>query len=86
MIALFSHPSPRRETHPRLEPVDEVDNVWVVQRLQHLQFVVDHLLIALHILLEDDLDGHLSRTAVCFTDNAICTRAQCPPEAVECSA
>lgn len=70
------------ETDPRLEPVDEVDNVRVVQRLQHLQFIVDHLLIPLHILLEDDLDGNFSRAAVGFTDNAICTRAEGPSESV----
>lgn len=37
--------------HPRLEPVVELDNVRVLHALQHLEFVVDHLLIPTHVLL-----------------------------------
>ena len=41
--------------------------------LQHLQFIVHHLLIALDILLEDDLDRVLLAFTLCLSDNAICS-------------
>lgn len=39
--------------------------------LQHFHFVIDHLLVALDILLENDLDSDLSLRAVRLTNNAI---------------
>lgn len=68
--------------HPRLEPVVEFDDVRVLQALQHLQLVVHHLLVAPHILLEDDLDRDLALRTVGLADNAICARAQRLAEAV----
>ena len=47
-------------SHPGLEPIKELDNVGVLEALEHLQFVVDHLVIALYVLLQDDLDGAFS--------------------------
>jgi hypothetical protein len=35
----------------------EVDDVGVVHALEHLELVVDHLLVSADVLLEDDLDG-----------------------------
>lgn len=35
----------------RFEPVDEVDNVGVVEGLQHLQLVVHHLFVPTNIFL-----------------------------------
>ena len=47
-------------SHPGLEPIKELDNVRVLEALEHLQLVVDHLVIALYVLLQDDLDGAFS--------------------------
>lgn len=69
-------------THPRLKPVVEMDDVRVVQRLQHLQLIIDHLLVALDILLEDDLHSDLSSAAFSLANNAICASAQCLPKPV----
>jgi hypothetical protein len=54
----------------------ELDNVRVLHALQHFQLIVDHLLIAPHVLLEDDLDGHLSLRAVGLAHNAIGASAE----------
>src|SRR3569833_1046757 len=61
----------RSPTHPRLEPVYKADNMGVVQLLEHVQLVVHHALIALDVLLQDDLDGHLARWAVGLANYAI---------------
>lgn len=53
----------------------EFDNVRVAQILQHLQLIVDHLLIAFHVFLENDLDRDLLAVNVRFSDNAICACA-----------
>lgn len=58
----------------------------VLHALQHLQLVVDHLLVSANILLQDDLDSHLALGAVGFPDDTIGTRTQCLPEAVSRSA
>lgn len=54
----------------------ELDDVRVLQALQHLQLVVHHLLIAAHVLLEDNLDCNLPLWAVGLANDAICTGAQ----------
>lgn len=59
--------------YPRLKPVMELDNVWVLHLLQHFQLVVDHLLVTADILLQDDLDGDLAIWAVGLADDAIGT-------------
>lgn len=43
----------------------------MLQALKHVKFVVNHSLVALHILLEDDLYSHLARWAVCLSNDAI---------------
>lgn len=43
----------------------------VLQSLQHGKLVIDHLLVALDVLLQDDLDGNLASGAVCFTNDSI---------------
>lgn len=62
--------------YPGLEPVHKPDNVRVLQILEEVQLIVDHLLVALDILLQDDLDGDLASRAICFADNAVraCTK------------
>ena len=72
----------RKDAHPRLEPVVELDNVRVVHALKHLQLVVDHLLVPAHVLLQDDLDGDLALGAVGLSDNAIGTGTERLSEAV----
>jgi hypothetical protein len=60
----------------------KLDNVRVLHALQHLQLVVDHLLVAAHILLQDDLDSDLALRAVCFPDDTVGSGAECLSEAV----
>lgn len=70
-------------THPGLEPVDKFDNVLVVHCLEHFELVKDHLLMALDLRLEDDLDCHLALRMVCLADDAECAGAECLSESVE---
>jgi hypothetical protein len=51
----------------------EFDNMPMLHPLQHLHLVVHHLLVALDILLEDDLDSALALRPVCLAHYAICT-------------
>ena len=60
----------------RLEPVDELDDVRVLQALEHVQLIEDHALVSLHILLEDDLDSHPTGGALGLPDDAVGTRAE----------
>lgn len=68
--------------YPGLEPVDKLDNVGVLEALQHVQLVVDHALIALDVLLQDDLDGDLASRAVGLADDAIRAGTQGSAESV----
>lgn len=54
----------------------------VLQALEHVELVVDHPLIALDILFQDNFDSHLSFWAVGLSDNAIGTRTECPTETI----
>lgn len=46
----------------------------MVECLQHLQLIVDHLFVPTDIFLQDDFDGDLSGdVALGLTDNTICT-------------
>lgn len=60
----------------------ELDNVRVLHALQHLQLIVHHLLVAAHILLQDDLDSDLALGAVSFADDTVGSGAECLSEAV----
>jgi hypothetical protein len=50
--------------------------MWVLHPLQHLHLIVDHLLIALYILLKDDLHGNLALGPICLANDAVraCTK------------
>lgn len=54
----------------------------VLQALEHVKLVVHHLLVALDVLLQDNLDSHLALWAVGFSDNAIGACAECTTEPV----
>ena len=69
-------------TYPRLEPVDKLDDVRVLEALEHVQLVHDHALISPHDLLQDDLDGDATIRALGLPHDAICTGTQGAPEAV----
>lgn len=69
---------------PGLEPVDEAHDGGVLEALQHVELVVDHLLVALDVLLQDDLDGHLAGRAVGLADDAIGTGTERLAESVFC--
>lgn len=49
----------------------------VVELLEQRKLVVNHLLVALDILLQDDLDGNFSGRTICFADNAVGTSTLC---------
>jgi hypothetical protein len=49
----------------------ELDNVWVAHALKHFQLVVDHLFVAPHVLLQDNLDRDLALGAVSLADDTI---------------
>lgn len=71
-------------THLGFEPIHEMDDVGVVERLQHLQFIVNHLLVAADVLLQNDLHGDLSgRRAFGLADNPIGASTQGAPELVQ---
>lgn len=54
----------------------------MVQPLQHLQFIVNHLFVALDILLQDDLDGNFLTLKVCFSNDSVGTSTQGSAELV----
>ncbi len=60
----------------------ELDNVRMLHFLEHLQLVVDHLLIAANVLLQDDLDCYLAVWAFGLSDDAIGSSTQCLSELV----
>lgn len=62
-------------THSRLKPVNKLDNVRVLESLEHIQLVVHHALVALDIFLEDNLNSHLAVRAVRLPDDTVCACA-----------
>lgn len=63
-----------RAYYLRFEPVYKVDNAGVMEGLQHLQLIVDHLLISADILLQNDFDGdHSGGGGLSLPDNTICS-------------
>jgi hypothetical protein len=66
-----------------LEPVDKLDNVRMLELLEHLQLIVNHLLVALDIALQDDLDGNLAIGAVGLTDDTIGAGTESSTESVQ---
>ena len=69
-------------THPRLEPVDEFHDMRMIQSLQHLQLLIDHLLVSFDILLQNYLDCHFVSVKVCFAYNAVGACSECSTELV----
>jgi hypothetical protein len=54
-----------------LEPFIEFDNVGMVESLEEIHFVVDHVFVTLYILLCNDFDGHRAFGALSLLDYAI---------------
>jgi len=54
----------------------------MLQPLKHVKLVVDHALVALDILLQNDLDSHLARGAIGLPHDAVCACTQSPAEPV----
>ena len=69
-------------TDSRLEPIHEAHNVRMLEILEHVQLIVYHALVALDILLEDDLDGHLPRRPFGLSHDTIGPRAERATESV----
>lgn len=63
-----------------------MNDVGMVEGLQHLQFIVNHLLVAADVLLQNDLHGNLARgRAFGLADNPIGASTQGAPELVQSS-
>lgn len=74
---------PVANTYPRFEPILKLDDMRVVEALEHLQLVEDHALVAPDVLLQDDLDGNsLAIGPICLSDNPIGPRAEGPPKTI----
>lgn len=43
----------------------------MMHALEHIKLIIDHLFIALDVLLEYDLDGNLALRTICLSHNAI---------------
>jgi hypothetical protein len=56
--------------------------VLVLEALEHVQLIVHHALVALDILLEDNLDGHLAFGRVGLSDDAVGAGAERSTEPV----
>lgn len=73
-----------REAHLRFEPVDERDDVGVLEGLEHLKLIVDHVFISANVLLENDLDCDLLAVGgVSLANDTVCACTQCSSEFVE---
>lgn len=76
MFPLFlSYYNLSEASYSRLKGIVEPDNVRMIHPLQHLQFIVDHLLVPFDILLQYDLDGVFLIPAFCFPHDAISSGA-----------
>ena len=64
------------------EPIVKSHDVRMLHSLQQNHLVVNHLLVAFDILLENDLDGIFLSTAFSLAHDPVCTSAQCPPKLV----
>ena len=76
------HVVQRGDTNPGLKPIGELDNVGVLEALKHVKLIVNHTLVTLYILLEDNLHSNFSAGAVRFSDYAVCTSSQGSAKAV----
>lgn len=56
----------------------------VLETLEHVELVVDHFLVALDVLLQDDFDSNLALWAVGLSDDSIGSCTEGPSEAVLC--
>lgn len=77
-----SPPKYMESTHSGLEPIDELDDVRMLQPLQHGKLVIDHLLIAFDVLFQDDFDGNLASRAIRLANDAISASAKSASELV----
>ena len=69
-------------TYSRLEPVAELDDVGVLEALEHVELVENHALVPLDVLLQDDLDGDAAVGAIGLAHDAIGAGTQGAPKAV----
>lgn len=75
----------RAAAYPRLKPIDKANDVRVLQALQEVELVVHHALVALDVLLQDNLDGHLAVRGVGLPNDAIGAGTEGATESVLCS-
>ena len=65
-----------REDYLRLEPVMKSNDIGMFHPLQKHHLIIYHLLVTLHVLLEDDLDRVSFPAAFCLSNNPVrsCTK------------
>lgn len=54
----------------------------MVETLEHLKLIVDHLLVAFDILLQYYFDSNLDSIEICFAHNTVGASSECSPEFV----
>ena len=70
------------EDYLRLEPVMKPNDIGMLHSLQQHHLIIYHLLITLHILLEDDLDRESFPTALCLSNNPVRSSAKSPTKSI----
>ncbi len=70
------------EDYLRLEPVMKPNDIGMLHSLQQHHLIIYHLLVTLHILLEDDLDRVSFPTAFCLSNNPVRSCAKCPTKSI----
>lgn len=70
--------------YSRFEPVNKFDDVRMLEHSQHANLIIQHVLVALEFLLQNDLDGDLARWAIGLPNHAVRARPEGPAKAIIC--
>jgi hypothetical protein len=54
----------------------------MLEFLKHLELVIDHLFISLHISFEDYLYGNLASGPISLPDDSVCSSSEGPTKSV----
>lgn len=63
-------------SYSRFKPIHKSNDVRMFHALKHFEFVINHLLVALHIFLEDNFHGDLALRTICLSNYAVCPCAK----------
>ena len=70
------------KSHVRLKPLDKLDDMWVLEGLEHIHLIQNVLTLDVWIILPDDLDGYLSHRSYSLSNKTKRTRPDCYSEQV----